>query len=199
MFLAANELLRQPLSRKIQNSITPLQYADDTTLIIRGDTTAIITTKLIRRIFCEVSGLKINFSKSCFVPFNLNEQQLELMTQLLSCQCKELPPIYLGPPLSANKPEKRAFMPLIENVESRLQGWEGRHVSMGGRHQLMNSVMAAIPIHYMTCFRLSKWIILRLNKIMRDFLWSKSDRTKGIHLLNWEIVCLPKICGGLGV
>lgn len=52
----------------------------------------------------------------------------------------------------------------------------------------------------MACFRLPKWIINRIDKIRRDFLWGRSDSdTQAIHLLNWPTVWLPRALGGLGI
>lgn len=89
-------------------------------------------------------------------------------------------------------------MPLIEKIESRLEGWKGRFISRGGRLLLMNSVLSSIPIYFMSAFLLPKWVLNKIDKIRRRFLWGHSDSRRGISLLNWYEVCLPKRNGGLG-
>lgn len=52
----------------------------------------------------------------------------------------------------------------------------------------------------MMCFRLPQWVIQRIDKARRHFLWGKSDdNTTGLSLTNWEMCRYPKICGGLGL
>lgn len=92
------------------------------------------------------------------------------------------------------------YMPLIEKIEKKMQGWKGRLISCGGRLQLVNSVLASISIYFMTCFLLPKWVVQRIDQIRRRFLWGKcSGDERGVSWLNWEAVCLPKRYGGLGV
>lgn len=83
---------RQPISQRLTSSVMALQYAYDTALIINAGTETIITVKLILRVFAKISGLEINYQKSCFVPINLDHEQL----QRAVCQCSEFPVTYLG-------------------------------------------------------------------------------------------------------
>lgn len=66
--------------------------------------------------------------------------------------------------------------------------------------QLVNSVLSSIPVYYMNCFRLPKWVIKRMDKVRRLFLWGKGEQGgRRISLLNWESVCILKKWGGMGV
>lgn len=84
-------------------------------------------------------------------------------------------------------------------MESKFEGWKGRLLSRGGRLQLINSVLSSIPVYFMSSFLLPKWVINRLDKIQRRFLWGESDTKKGISLMAWSEICVPKINGGMGV
>lgn len=107
---------------------------------------------------------------------------------------------YLGMPLTVKRPTRACYLPLIEKIERRLEGWKGKLISRGGRLQLINSVMSSIPTYVMACFRFPKWVIYRIDKIKRDFLWKKNEGpTQGVHLINWDAICIPKIWGGLGI
>jgi hypothetical protein len=79
---------------------------DDTTFILSADPTTIVTVKLILNIFCKLSGLSINFSKSCFVPFKMNSQEIEVVSQLLACTHKDLPLTNLDLPLTVTQPSR---------------------------------------------------------------------------------------------
>ena len=38
----------------------------------------------------------------------------------------------------------------------------------------------------------------KIEKLQRDFLWSRVGEGKRDHLVNWDVVCNPKVKGGLG-
>lgn len=61
-------------------------------------------------------------------------------------------------------------------------------------------VLSAIPVYYMSVFKMPQWVLDEIDKIRLNFLWYgvQHDRKK-IHLANWPLVCTPKNKGGLGV
>ena len=38
-----------------------------------------------------------------------------------------------------------------------------------------------------------------MEKMIRDFFWEGGDLIGGDHLVSWEVVCLAKENGGLGI
>lgn len=64
----------------------------------------------------------------------------------------------------------------------------------------MQSVLSTIPIYHMICFLLPKWVIQRIDKARRSFLWGGSNRRKRpISLCNWEMVTISRQWGGMGL
>jgi len=51
----------------------------------------------------------------------------------------------------------------------------------------------------MQCFQLPSAVTTQLDRINRDFLWKKSNTEKGLHLIAWDKICMPKVKGGLGL
>lgn len=195
-----NEFLQRKLTRKIGEAIIALQYADDTAIVASADITSLISLKLVMRIFSSISGLRINYKKSIFVPLNLTESHITWVQHVLGCSRAKFPVSYLGMPLTVFKPTRDTYAPLLEKIERRLGGWKSKMLSKGGRLELVRSVLSAIPIYHMTCFQLPQWVIDRIDKVRRGFLWGKNGGTEiGISLTNWETVCIPRNYGGLGV
>lgn len=147
--------------------------------ITKTDIPTIVSLKIVLRLFTAVSGLRINFDKSSWIPINVDMNQVPIISVLLGCSQSEFPINYLGLPLTLNRPTKDLFIPLIEKVEHRLEGWKSRLISRGGRLLLMNSVLSSIPIYFMASFLLPKWVINRLDKIRRRFLWGKAENKRG--------------------
>lgn len=200
MIIQVNETLDRPLSAKLEKSILAFQYANDTAVIARADLPTMITLKLVLRLFSKISGLQINFDKSSFYPLNLDQNETLMVKAVMRCAQTQLPISYLGMPLTIRKPRKQDFIPLLDKIQARTEGWCGKFLSKGGRVQLINSVLSSMPIYLMTCFELPKWVVKRIEALCRNFLWGKSQvQGRGISLISWEVVSLPKSCGGLGV
>lgn len=123
MLGVANSTLSQPISSKIPESLFALHYADDTILIANANMGTVVTLKLVLRLFSKVSGLLINYPKSSFVQFNLQPSDARMVGLILECSETTFPVTYLGMPLTTKKPTRLSFMPLIEKMESRLEGW----------------------------------------------------------------------------
>lgn len=103
-------------------------------------------------------------------------------------------------PLTLQRPTRDMFLPLLQKIENRLAGWRGKLISRGGQLQLINSVLSSIPIYMMACFQFPKWVMDRIDRMRRVFLWGRNDSALNpISLINWSAVCLPKAYGGLGI
>lgn len=199
MIAVTNSVVATPLSARHDNAIIALQYADDTAVIANAEQRTLIIIKVALRVFAKASGLEINFGKSGFVPINLTEMQIEEARAILGFANMKFPVTYLGMSLSINTLRRQEYLPLIEKLEKRLAGWRGKMISRGGKLQLVKSVLSTIPVYFMTCFLLPQWVIQRIDQIRKSFLWGKNDKvTRGISLINWELVCLPTDYGGMG-
>lgn len=81
-----------------------------------------------------------------------------------------------------------------------MEGWKGKLISREGRLQLVKSVISAILIYFMMCFKLPQWVIDRIDVIRRGFLWGKNDKeSRPISLICWSTVCFPVQNGGMGL
>jgi hypothetical protein len=76
--------------------IVALEYADDTLLFSTCDKEAIRNLKCVLMLFEQVSGMRINFHKSEWVPMNLDEDQIHEIAHVVSCPVGSFPIKYLG-------------------------------------------------------------------------------------------------------
>lgn len=68
-------------------------------------------------------------------------------------------------PLSDKRLAQAQYNPLITKIENRLQTWKAKTLSIGGRITLINAVLTAMPLYFMSTFILPKWVIKKIDKI----------------------------------
>ena len=169
-------------------------------MLFRSDRKMIIVLKWLLLGFENLSGLKINFDKSEMVPLNIGEDQGQALANLLGCKLVNLPIMYLGVPLHWKKLNEVEWLPLIEKIEKRLQTWKGKLMSMGGEVTLLNSVVSAIPLYWLSLYKMPSKVRYKIDRIRRKFLWFGGNTVrKKPSLIAWDKVCKSKCQGGLGV
>ena len=87
-------------SKKVDISI--LQYADDTIFFGEATMENVRALKATLRAFELISGLKINYAKSCFGDFGVSNQWRSDVAKYLNCTLLSIPFTYLGIPIRAN-------------------------------------------------------------------------------------------------
>jgi hypothetical protein len=103
-------------------------------------------------------------------------------------------------PLSMSKITRSQLQPVIKRIDRRLPGWMPRMLASGGRLQMVNAVLSAIPNYFMSCIAWDKSSTDMVDKLTRAFLWKNQQQVLGGQcLVAWDIVTMPKEQGGLGV
>ena len=83
--------------------------------------------------------------------------------------------------------------------EAKLTKWNQKSLSMAGRVTLINSVLNALPIYLLSFFKLPQRIADRLVSLQRNFMWGGEHDQKKIPWVKWDVICLHKKEGGLGI
>src|SRR4051812_49418860 len=91
------------------------------------------------------------------------------------------------------------LQPIIDKILQRIAGWRGKLLSYAARIILIKTCLASIPIYMLSFFKFPKWALDLINSQMANCLWNDSKDKRKLHLANWNLVCMPKSQGGLGV
>nr|GEW68377.1 hypothetical protein [Tanacetum cinerariifolium] len=110
-----------------------------------------------------------------------------------------LPVKYLGVPLVSSRLIFRDCKELINKVQNRVNDWKNKSLSIAGRLQLIQSVLGSLNVFWASVFFLPSRVLLDIEQIMLGFLWCQGSMNKGKAKVAWEVVCLPKKEGGLGI
>ncbi|XP_045809691.1 uncharacterized protein LOC123904036 [Trifolium pratense] len=176
-----------------------LQYADDTLCIGETSVENLWTLKAILRGFELTSGLKVNFWKSGLIGINVPSAFLSMACTFLNCRLDSIPFKYLGLPIGANPKSLSTWDPLVEHLRNRLCSWRNKHISLGGRVVMINAVLNAIPVFYLSFLKMPRKVWKKVVRIQREFLWGGVRGGNKINWVRWSVVCKEKKKGGLGV
>lgn len=69
-------------------------------------------------------------------------------------------------------------------MSKKLANWKKAFLSMRGRLTLISEALNALPMYYMSLFRIPKSIAEVMEKIMRGFLWNEVVGDSHCHLVN---------------
>nr|KYP50529.1 Putative ribonuclease H protein At1g65750 family [Cajanus cajan] len=179
--------------------ISLLQFADDTLLIGEATERNLWTLKAVLRCFELISGLKVNFHKSCLIGVKVDQDFLSTAAAFLNCKVGTLPFRYLGLYVGDKPRRTVAWERLLEVLHNKLASWKHKYVSIGGRVTLLNVVLNSLPLHYLSFWKMPLSVIKEVVKIQRRFLWSGVKESSKICWVKWDQVCKPIKEGGLGI
>ncbi|GKV09195.1 hypothetical protein SLEP1_g20735 [Rubroshorea leprosula] len=179
--------------------VSLLQFADDTVILGKADGENVFMVKTVLRWFELMLGLRINFGKSSVYGFNVSTRWMNGTACSLRCGVGKTPFLYLGLPVGCKVGSKKLWEPVVNKFRAKIAVWKSASLSFGGRITLLNSVLSALPIFYMSLFLLPCSVVSELVSIQRGFLWGGADLNRKIPWVKWDIVCGNKAQGGLGV
>ncbi|GJV69848.1 hypothetical protein Tco_1485357 [Tanacetum coccineum] len=212
LFTLVMEVFTLMLKRKVRDShdfiyhrycadleLINLCFADDLFIFAHGDPSSAKVIMEAMEEFKNASGLVPSLPKSTAYFCNvLNHTKLAIL-QILPFEEGRLSVKYLGVPLVSSRLVFRDCKELIDRLRSRINDWKNKSLSAAGRLQLVRSVVSSMHVYWASVFILPSQIILDIEQLMRGFLWCHGDMSKGKAKVSWEVVCLPKNEGGLGV
>jgi hypothetical protein len=144
-------------------------YADDAAVFINPTAQDLQATRFILQLFADASGLITNLEKIELYPIRcqgLNLQELLETNQSLS----QFLCTYLGLPLHYKKLPKTALYPLVQKIGNRLPSWKRNLLTYPDRELLVKTVLSAMPTHFLTLYKLSKWAERDIDRFRRSFL-----------------------------
>ncbi|CAN1315043.1 Transposon TX1 uncharacterized 149 kDa protein [Linum perenne] len=179
--------------------ITHLMFADDTMLFLRVSRRSLVELRSLFNRYQLLSGQRINYAKSSVlfsknVPSPLKREY----STLLGMNGQNPSPNYLGAPCVVMRSKKVTFAFLQDKITTRLQSWKRLSLSPAGVHTLLTSVISGLPVHIMSCYRVSNEVCKDLDKLMVKFWWGEVADQKRIRWRSWEKLCLSQEEGGLG-
>lgn len=107
----------------------------------------------------------------------------DLMVQTTGFDEGHLPMRYLGVPITNKRLIINNYMPLIDRIMQRMKHLTAKLLSYSSIIILVKSVVLAITQYWMQCLPLPQFVITRIDRICRIFVWTgNADASKKSHV-----------------
>ena len=107
------------------------------------------------------------------------------MSEVLNTMTESLNDKYLGLPMMVGVDRSNCFCHLIDRVNSRINGWKEKLLSLGGKEILIKSIAQAILVCAMMVFKIPNNIRKGITDAILLYCWVDDNDHKRIHWLEW--------------
>jgi hypothetical protein len=177
-----------------------MQFADDTSMTIRGEEAAVRNMVSTLQFFYSGSGLSLNVEKSTTYWWEPGGHARPLWTESLGFQWASNQDIskLLGTPfgLSISATDVDCF--LSERMDKKLRYWSGRKLNLTGRTIIGNSVLISTTLYFLAIWGGSSSRVKRITAKVRNYICTGEDKPFRARVA-WQTCCHKKRDGGLGL
>lgn len=180
--------------------INHLAYTYDIIIFGGGNNRSInLIHKQVRR-YEKASGQKVNKDKNFFITApNTAPNRINRMREASGYMDKNFPFNYLECPIYSGTKRISYFDGMLAKIMKKLNGWQRKMLSYGGRTILIKHVLHSLPIYILSAMNPPKGIFKLMERHFTNFLWSSSDGKNKYHWESWIKLCIPKYEGGVGI
>lgn len=179
--------------------INHLLFADDTMFFCKSNQSSVTSLLKILRVYEELSGQCINFSKSSITFSARTPAEVKLRVKsTLAIDTEGGLGKYLGLPEHFGRKKRDIFVAIVDRIRQKSHSWTTRFLSGAGKQILLKSVLTAIPCYTMSCFKLPKSLCKQIQSLFIRFWWDANPEKRKMCWVAWTTLTLPKYAGGLG-
>uniref|UniRef100_A0A1U7WLP0 Uncharacterized protein LOC104225115 n=1 Tax=Nicotiana sylvestris TaxID=4096 RepID=A0A1U7WLP0_NICSY len=179
--------------------IDHLAYAYDMIIFSSSDETSLMLIMQVLKAYENASGQLVNKTKSAMYLHHLTDMEVvSKVERITGIHRNDFPIIYLGCPIFYARRKLEFYQPLITKVMDKLQSWQGKLLSVGGRAVLISHVLKSMHMHLLSVVNPPKYVINRLYKLFDQFFWSSTVGGTSRHWASWNTLCMPVEEGGIG-
>jgi hypothetical protein len=95
------------------------------------------------------------------MPFH----QVRQLAQIINYKPSKFSLTYLGLSLSNKALSRHHYQNLVDNIQDRLPRCYANKLSIAGGTIILNSVLSAMSVYFMSIFLLSDWVIKAIDKV----------------------------------
>lgn len=108
----------------------------------------------------------------------LKNLRLVAIKSLTGFTMQLLPINYLGCHIYKGRITRRSFLSVILKMRKRVEGWQGKYLSMGTKLILIKTVLMALPIYLISLLDPPAIFIIEMHRILANLFWNDSKGEK---------------------
>jgi len=128
------------------------KFADDTLIFGKPSLRNILFLKSMLRCFELAFGLKVNVHNFKIVSIEVDDGEIQRFPTLLNCKSMSVLFVYLGISVGENLKMESTWEPILQKVWNKRSLWTHRLLSYKRRICLINFVLYAIPLFYLSFY-----------------------------------------------
>ncbi|GKC94321.1 RNA-directed DNA polymerase, eukaryota [Tanacetum coccineum] len=163
--------------------LSHLFYADDVIFMGQWSDSNITTIVHALECFHKASGLRMNLHKSKLMGIAVEDEKVSRAAMKMGCCTLKTPFSYLGIKVGGTMSRIKSWDEIVANLHSRLSKWKMKTLSIGGRLNLLKSVLGSIPIYYMSMFKVPSQVLKCLEDIRRQFFNRDDPKEKKMSFI----------------
>lgn len=101
-------------------------------------------------------------------------------------------------PESFGRRKRDLFSNIVVRIKLKAASWSTKFLSKAGKMVMLCTVLAAMPSHAMSCFKLPISLCLSIQSALTRFWWDSGPEKRKMSWASWKKMAKPKGKGGLG-
>ena len=149
--------------------------------------------------YAQASGQIFDFEKSSmFFGGKISKGQRAVIRNIFNLNVLSKYEKYLRLPSMIGKKKTTFFREVKLKVLSKINNWQHKMFSSGGKEILIKVIAQAIPAYAISVFKLLKGLYEEIQSAIAKFWWGSKRDKHDIHWARWSKMSYAKSKGGLG-